>query len=556
MSNQTVHFKDIREKIIETLITANKEVLIAVAWFTDDQIIDVLNNLCSKGISISVIFYDDKINNKDLFKTLYYSKAELKVSKKLMHNKFCIIDREIVINGSYNWTYNAAKNDENIQITRYNYDLVNTFVEQFFKLKENCKNFDNHFNYSLNNLKDEDILFEKYYKNIEETYKIPFIYYLEPVYILIGYKKTKKFEGYCVITNQKEKRDFFQLKYFLDKKFKINEIETLFNKKFIIPKLYSFVNKNIDISTHFTEDKLLVIEDGRHVYFINNKNEVISEKIQIISIKNNNYFQISNQVFCDVNLNIINFDFNSSHAFIDGVGIVASKEKQKYTLYDFDGKRLLQNSYDTYHICKNTNNIEFIEFPQLCVSKAGIIHKLRLDYKYFSINSRGSDFPYKFFVIGKDKKISNGKCMNSNAEKYIYCSDFDYKYSDFIIQFKNRMYLHKYASLDVNKYIQLRDNFYNHSLKNKINYFSYIETEEQKSKECYIATMVYEDINHPKVETLRKFRDTKLNKSTVGRLFIKFYYAYSPSAVEKLQNHKNINYLIKKILDLLLTIIN
>ena len=136
MSNQTVHFKNIRAKIIETLETANSEVLIAVAWLTDEKIIKVLNDLSLNGISISIIFYDDRINNKDLFKTLYYRKANINVSKKLMHNKFCIIDREIVINGSYNWTYNASTNDENIQITKHNDELVDSFVEQFYELKE------------------------------------------------------------------------------------------------------------------------------------------------------------------------------------------------------------------------------------------------------------------------------------------------------------------------------------------------------------------------------------------------------------------------------------
>ena len=32
-----------------------------------------------------------------------------------MHNKFCIIDDELVITGSYNWTTSAdLKNDENV----------------------------------------------------------------------------------------------------------------------------------------------------------------------------------------------------------------------------------------------------------------------------------------------------------------------------------------------------------------------------------------------------------------------------------------------------------
>lgn len=39
------------------------------------------------------------------------------VSKSVfLHNKFCIIDYSIIINGSYNWTYSAINNEENILI--------------------------------------------------------------------------------------------------------------------------------------------------------------------------------------------------------------------------------------------------------------------------------------------------------------------------------------------------------------------------------------------------------------------------------------------------------
>ena len=53
---------------------------------------------------------------------------------------------------------------------------------------------------------------------------------------------------------------------------------------------------------------------------------------------------------------------------------------------------------------------------------------------------------------------------------------------------------------------------------------------------CYIATMVYGDCNHPQVIILRQFRDTVLNKSNLGKWFIRIYYNYSPILVSKLTN--------------------
>ncbi len=66
---------------------------------------------------------------------------------------------------------------------------------------------------------------------------------------------------------------------------------------------------------------------------------------------------------------------------------------------------------------------------------------------------------------------------------------------------------------------------------------------------CYIATMAYGDYNHPQVLELRKFRDGFLSKTIIGRSFIKFYYKYSPSLVEKLKNKQSINLIIRKGLD-------
>lgn len=72
---------------------------------------------------------------------------------------------------------------------------------------------------------------------------------------------------------------------------------------------------------------------------------------------------------------------------------------------------------------------------------------------------------------------------------------------------------------------------------------------EEKAKACYIATMVYGDYNHPQVMILRNFRDNTLGRYRYGRLFIQYYYKYSPMLVEKLQNKRKINMIIRYILD-------
>ena len=49
---------------------------------------------------------------------------------------------------------------------------------------------------------------------------------------------------------------------------------------------------------------------------------------------------------------------------------------------------------------------------------------------------------------------------------------------------------------------------------------------------CYVATAVYGSYDCPEVWTLRRFRDNVLAKTWYGRLFIRLYYAVSPTAVK------------------------
>lgn len=72
---------------------------------------------------------------------------------------------------------------------------------------------------------------------------------------------------------------------------------------------------------------------------------------------------------------------------------------------------------------------------------------------------------------------------------------------------------------------------------------------QQSQFGCYIATMVYGSYEHPQVLILREFRDNFLASFLLGRLFIKFYYKYSPQWVAMLRDNDRINSIIKKCLN-------
>lgn len=135
-------FDNIKKSISEELEKANFTIWIAVAWFTDKDLANLLYKKSQQGLNIQIILNDDEINSKlktkldELFEvTLAPSSSKY---DKLMHNKFCVIDLERTIHGSYNWTYKAQYNNETISIIESRRE-AKEFAKQFLKLKQEIK---------------------------------------------------------------------------------------------------------------------------------------------------------------------------------------------------------------------------------------------------------------------------------------------------------------------------------------------------------------------------------------------------------------------------------
>jgi len=137
------YFEDIQEQIAKELNSATSSIHIAVAWFTDKELFSQLCNKALNGINVELLLMDDEINrNSGIdFQSLIASHGKLWQIKtdgdtRLMHNKFCIIDSETIINGSYNWTKKAKHNHESITIIKESKDLAIQFLDEFNKLKK------------------------------------------------------------------------------------------------------------------------------------------------------------------------------------------------------------------------------------------------------------------------------------------------------------------------------------------------------------------------------------------------------------------------------------
>ena len=122
MANNTeVIFENIEQRILKEIEDAHYAIFVSVAWFTNKKLFNALLEKAKNNCYVSIIIQLDEINSQC---GIDYSQIQVgrsecfQISKdaELLHDKFCVVDFKKVITGSYNWTYRAAYNSENILI--------------------------------------------------------------------------------------------------------------------------------------------------------------------------------------------------------------------------------------------------------------------------------------------------------------------------------------------------------------------------------------------------------------------------------------------------------
>ena len=135
-------FENIAGRIKLEISKTQKSVFIAVAWFTNKTIFNELVNKAKNGCTISLIISNDIINRNsqiDFDQLAINGSHVYKVGDgetELMHNKFCVIDYSTVISGSYNWSYKAESNFENVIITSDDTTLAEQFINEFNSIRK------------------------------------------------------------------------------------------------------------------------------------------------------------------------------------------------------------------------------------------------------------------------------------------------------------------------------------------------------------------------------------------------------------------------------------
>lgn len=139
------YFEHIFKEIIQELDIAKESIKVCVAWFTDCDIYDVLVKKAREGVSVEVVLANHTINKSSRidFKELlsyggsvsYLGSINSGSKDRLMHNKFCLIDGATLMTGSYNWSYKARFNDENLLVIKNESQVIEAFKAKFYQLQ-------------------------------------------------------------------------------------------------------------------------------------------------------------------------------------------------------------------------------------------------------------------------------------------------------------------------------------------------------------------------------------------------------------------------------------
>lgn len=131
-----VEFKDIEQKILKALDEARATIDVSVAWFTNTTLQKKLLEKQKKGCKVRVMTDANYTNEKHGVDLSSFEHKAVKAERKgIMHYKFCVIDNNITIHGSYNWITNAeTKNNEEISVSKNDVDMASQYTKEFNRI--------------------------------------------------------------------------------------------------------------------------------------------------------------------------------------------------------------------------------------------------------------------------------------------------------------------------------------------------------------------------------------------------------------------------------------
>jgi phosphatidylserine/phosphatidylglycerophosphate/cardiolipin synthase-like enzyme len=132
-----------QEAIVAEIKKARSEILVQAYSFTADPLTFGLVDAKKNGVTVEIVL--DKSNELERYsdlKILMENSMDVKIDHDhaIAHNKIIIIDKKILITGSYNFTNQAEhENAENLMIIKGHPELVSWYRDNFFKHRDHSK---------------------------------------------------------------------------------------------------------------------------------------------------------------------------------------------------------------------------------------------------------------------------------------------------------------------------------------------------------------------------------------------------------------------------------
>lgn len=129
--------EDVQSEIVRTLNNAQAQILVQAYLLTDDKITHALIAAHQRGVHVQVLLDAERSTQSSGSDAVALVTAGIPVRLETQyenaHNKVIIVDpgltSEVLLTGSYNFTYTAAKkNAENLLFIRHAPDLVTRYV--------------------------------------------------------------------------------------------------------------------------------------------------------------------------------------------------------------------------------------------------------------------------------------------------------------------------------------------------------------------------------------------------------------------------------------------
>lgn len=142
--SQEILFDDIQSRIIEEIRNAKFLIWVAMGWFTNPVIYKELLKKRKQGLDVKIIIDNNQINeDKPSFRLeddfeVFRVDVRSEKYKNIMHRKFCVIDLEVAMHGTFNWTSAANYNKENWDID-HNRETAKTFAEEFVNMRKEAE---------------------------------------------------------------------------------------------------------------------------------------------------------------------------------------------------------------------------------------------------------------------------------------------------------------------------------------------------------------------------------------------------------------------------------